>query len=448
MLSGGGRDRTEPLAIKGGSVIGRPLTGLGLPGRRGRRSGARGRSIGALGLVGVVVAALTIIGGGAVPSSASASRVKGASGSPIVVCEVSAQSGAALGVGIGDEDGITAYVKWINKHGGVLGRPYKLYALDDASTPSVAVSQVRKCVTQLHAQFILGPGETDDYVAAVPVANALHTVLIEQGAGWQGIGIPASQLTSYSFPGLYNAYFQDDLDMIHKIIVPRHYTRVAVIDGCDPLCDENIKFMQENAKKYGYKVVAGQSITYNQTDDAPQVIKLLAAHPQVIVMGIPPGQDTVTFLKALRAESSTIPVGECAACTVSSFYSAVGGYGTLKNVYVLGPESMLLQYTPSATAKREIRDYIKGMKAVGYGTSSDIANDAVGWESGMELTAAIEVAHSTNENAVKNALAHQKITLLGWGWARTPRNYAIVSSYHSVMAVWSPSGKLVEYKAS
>jgi ABC-type branched-subunit amino acid transport system substrate-binding protein len=388
--------------------------------------------------------AVMTLGSGGVASATT----KPHAASPIVVCEVSAQSGAALGVGIGDLDGVTAYVKWINAHGGVLGRKYSLTALDDASTPSVAVSDVRKCVTQIHANFILGPGETDDYVAAIPVSNSLKTVLIEQGAGWSGIGIPTPDLTSYAFPGFYNAYYQNDLDFIHYVIVPRHYTKVAVIDGCDPLCDDNINFMKANAKQYGYTVVAGQSITYNQTDDAPQVIHLLAAHPQAIVLGIPPFQDTVTFLKALRAEDPTIPVGECAACTISSFYSSVGGYTTMKDVYVGGPESMLLQYTPSATAKTDIQNYIKGMTAVGYGTSSDISSDAVGWESGMELTAGIKAAGSIDESAVKNALAHQTITLLGWGWARTPTDYEKVGSYHSVMAQWTAAGKLVEYAAS
>lgn len=392
--------------------------------------------------------AMTVGAWGGTAGATGGASAPRANKSPIVICEVSAQSGAALGVGLGDKNGITAYVKWIDSHGGVLGRQYKLIALDDASTPSVAVSQVRKCVTQLHANFILGPGETNDYVAAVPVANSLHTVLIEQGAGWQGIGIPNSQLHSYSFPGLYDAYFQNDLDMIHKIIVPRHYKRVAVIDGCDPLCDLNIKFMRQQGRKYGFKVVAGQSITYNQTDDTPQVLHLLAAHPQAIVLGIPPGQDTVTFLKALRAENPTIPVGECAVCTLPSFYSAVGGATTLKNVYVLGDVAMLLKSTPSKLTRKNITDYIHGMKAVGYGKTSDIAQDLVGWASGVQLTAAIKAAKSVNENAVKNALAHQTINLLGWSWARTPANYAKVGSYHSVMATWSPGGHLKVYKAS
>lgn len=389
--------------------------------------------------------ALTV-GTGAINASSAVAAAP--SGSPITICEVSAQSGAALGVGLGDKRGITAYVKWINAHGGVLGHPYKLDALDDASTPSVAVSDVRKCVTQLHANFILGPGETDDYVAAVPVANSLQTILIMQGAGWSGVGIPKDQLNSYSFPGLYNAYQQNDYDMVKKIIVPRHYKRVAVIDGCDPLCDTNTNFMKQYGKQYGFQVVASEKVTYNQTDDAPQVIKLLAAHPQAIVLGIPPGQDTVTFLKALRAQSPTIPVGECAVCTLPSFVQAVGGPTALKNVYVLGDTQMLLKYTPNKQTRTSIEDYISGMKTVGFGSVSDIAQDLVGWATGEELTNAIQKAHSTDTDAVKTALQHQHLNLLGWSWARTPKDYEILSSYHSVMAIWTAKDKLVVYKAS
>lgn len=381
-------------------------------------------------------------------TAGAAPGLAAASGSPITICEVSAQSGAALGVGLGDKRGITAYTKWINSHGGVLGRQYKLVALDDASTPSVAVSDVRKCVTQLHANFILGPGETNDYVAAVPVANSLKTILIMQGAGWAGVGIPTNQLTSYSFPGLYNAYQQNDYDMVKKIIVPRHYKRVAVIDGCDPLCDTNTNFMKQYGKQYGFSVVASEKVTYNQTDDAPQVIKLLAAHPQAIVLGIPPGQDTVTFLKALRAQNPTIPVGECAVCTLPSFVQAVGGPNALKNVYVLGDSQMLVKYTPDKATRTSIDNYVAGMKAVGFGSVSDISQDLVGWATGEELTNAIETAKSTSTDAVKTALQHQHLTLLGWSWARTPKNYAILGSYHSVMAIWTPQDKLKVYNAS
>lgn len=403
---------------------------------------------------GLIVAAMTTLGllaltlGTGAGAAGAAPTAAAPKGSPITICEVSAQSGAALGVGLGDKRGITAYTKWIDSHGGVLGHSYKLVALDDASTPSVAVSDVRKCVTQLHANFILGPGETNDYVAAVPVANSLKTILIMQGAGWAGVGIPNNQLTSYSFPGLYNAYQQNDYDMVKKIILPRHYKRVAVIDGCDPLCDTNTNFMKQYGKQYGFSVVAHQEVTYNQTDDSPQVIKLLAAHPQAIVLGIPPGQDTVTFLKALRAQNPTIPVGECAVCTLPSFEQAVGGPTALKDVYVLGDSSMLLKYTPDKTTRTNIDNYIAGMKAVGFGSVSDIAQDLVGWATGEELTNAIQTAKSTSTDAVKTALQHQHVALMGWSWARTPQNYAILSSYHSVMAIWTPKGQLKVYKAS
>ncbi|MCL2393209.1 MAG: hypothetical protein FWC87_00860, partial [Acidimicrobiaceae bacterium] len=74
--------------------------------------------------------------------------------------------------------------------------------------------------------------------------------------------------------------------------------------------------------------------------------------------------------------------------------------------------------------------------------------DLVGWATGEELTNAIQTAKSTSTDAVKTALQHQHVALMGWSWARTPQNYAILSSYHSVMAIWTPKGQLKVYKAS
>jgi hypothetical protein len=168
----------------------------------------------------------------------------------------------------------------------------------------------------------------------------------------------------------------------------------------------------------------------------------------VVVLGIPPGQDTVTFLKALRARNPSIPVGECAVCTLPSFVQAVDGPNALKNVYVLGDSQMLVKYTPDKATRTSIDNYVSGMKAVGFGSVSDIAQDLVGWATGEELTNAITTAKSTSTDAVKTALQHQHLTLLGWSWARTPKDYEILSSYHSVMATWTPQDQLKVCNAS
>jgi branched-chain amino acid transport system substrate-binding protein len=397
---------------------------------------------------------LSVSAAGAANASTLSKTAKASSGSPIVVCQVSAQSGPNTAVGIPDAQGVQAYAKYINSKGGVLGRPWKVVVEDDASDPSTSIAQVRKCITQEHANFILGPGETLDFVAAIPVTDAAHTVLITQGAGWQSLSPPltSAELHSYAFPGLYDAYQQFDQDAIQEVIVPRHYSRVAVIEGSEQDANTTCPFVKSFAKKDHFQVVACQLVQENQTDDTPEVLNLLGAKPQVIVQGIPPGADTVTFIKALRAQNQTIPLAACPLCELPSFPAAVGGLSNLQNVYVVGSVLDLVNSLPNTAANRHtiatIKTYENALKAAGYSTPDDIESDLVGWESAAVLTNAIQTAKSTSEDAVRNALEHQNFSDAGITWARTPSNYAGLAQVQQALLTWGSDGKLHNYNPS
>ena len=72
------------------------------------------------------------------------------------------------------------------------------------------------------------------------------------------------------------------------------------------------------------------------------MLNLLKANPQIIVLGLIPGPDTITFLKSMRAQNPTIPISECSGCATSTFVNAVGGATAMQNVYLIGtPENVL-----------------------------------------------------------------------------------------------------------
>lgn len=383
--------------------------------------------------------------GAATPSPGTAR----ASGPPIVVCGIAAESGPYVAIGQDDIIGWKAYTKWINSKGGVLGRPLKLVVENDASSPSLASSLVRKCVTQDGAKFILGPESTDTGAAAIPMADTLHTVLLFNGAGWHNMGLSQGELTSYSFPGLYNVFLLDDLDAVTKLIVPRHYTRVAVIQDGDPGALRDGAYLKAYGKEYHFTVVGVQTTQPGETDDTPQILNLLADKPQIIVLGMSPGPDTITVLKAIRAQDSTVPVAECSVCYLPSFFTAAGGEAVMHNVYVLGSVQQLVQGLPKTPANRplisQLNAYLSGMKAAGYGTLDDLDGGSASWETAAELTAAIDRAKSTSEDAVRTALEHQKLQILGTSWDRTPANHTRMTSVVDVMATWGANGQLQLY---
>jgi ABC-type branched-subunit amino acid transport system substrate-binding protein len=370
----------------------------------------------------------------------------GSANSPIKICEIAATSGPFTQLGTDDELGATAWAKMVNAHGGLLGHQVQLLPENDASDPATAAALVRKCVTQEHANFIFGPEETATSSAAIPIANQLQTVLLGWQSGWTGQGISDANLHSYAFPGIGNVFFADDLATVTQIIAPRHYTRVAVIEDNSPGGLGNTQYTKSLESKYGFNVVASQIVNPGSTDDTPQVLKLLAAKPQIIVLGLTPGPDTITFIKSVRAQNPTIPISECSGCATSSFVQATGGPSAMQNVYLIGsPTNFLTAVSPSSATQPGIDDtkaYIAAMKAADM-TTNEINEGSEGWCTGRELAAAITSAKSIKTNDVKNALEHQTLVTGGiqaYYWQRTPDDYSNISQIDSAVVTVAPDG--------
>jgi ABC-type branched-subunit amino acid transport system substrate-binding protein len=398
-------------------------------------------------VLGSAAAGAVLAAGLAAGCSSGGGSSAAASGTPLTVCEIAATSGPFAQLGDNDELGATAWAAMVNKAGGVLGHKITLVQENDASDPATAAALVRKCVTQVHANFIFGPEETATASAAVPIANQLKEVTLGWQSGWAGQGISAANLTSYAFPGIGNVFFADDLATVTQLIVPRHYTRVAVIEDNAPGGLGNTQYMQSLASQNGYSVVASQTTNPGATDDTPQALNLLKANPQIIVLGLIPGPDTITFIKAVRAQNPTIPISECSGCATSTFVNAVGGATAMQDVYMIGTPENVLSAIPSnstsAPALADTRAYIAAMKAAGLGSANDISEGGEGWDTGRELTAAIESAKSTSPDAVKNALAHQALVTGGiqaYYWQRSPSNYANITQIYSAVVTVGADG--------
>jgi branched-chain amino acid transport system substrate-binding protein len=398
-------------------------------------------------VVGSAAASAVLVAGVAAGCGSSGGGGGTSASSPVTICEIAATSGPFAQLGVDDELGATAWAAMVNKAGGVLGHKVTLVQENDASDPATAAALVHKCVTQVHANFIFGPEETSTSSAAIPVANQLQEVLLGWQSGWTGQGISNANLTSYSFPGIGNVFFADDLATITQLIVPRHLTRVAVIEDNAPGGLGNTQYVQSLASKYGYQVVASQITNPGATDDTPQALNLLKANPQIIVLGLIPGPDTITFIKAVRAQNPTIPISECSGCATSTFVNAVGGASAMQDVYLIGTPENVLSAIPSTSATTaglaDTKAYIAAMQADGLGSANDISEGGEGWDTGRELAAAITAAKSISPGDVKNALQHQTLVTGGiqvYYWQRSPSNYANITQIDSAVVTAGANG--------
>jgi Periplasmic binding protein len=148
------------------------------------------------------------------------------------------------------------------------------------------------------------------------------------------------------------------------------------------------------------------------TDVTPQVLAMLAAEPQIILFGLVPGTDSITAIRAIRAQDPDIPISECSACELPGFVAAAGGASAMHNIYILGSmQSWLNAATKgiSAQAKQTaagLQAYFAGMKAAGYTNENQLDNIQEGWDAGLEINWAVTSAGTLDETAVMHKLQH------------------------------------------
>ena len=375
------------------------------------------------------------------------------SSSPIVACGDLALAGPYAQIGETDNWGATAYFKHVNATGGILGHKVNYVSFNNQSNAAQSELIARKCIQQYHANVIIGPESGADTESALPIAIANHTILISLSSGWQTNGYPANELNSWGFPGFYDVFYQDQFASVQNLIVPRHYTRVALLeDNCGSVCLANQGSVQALAKQYGFQLVSTQIDQVGATDVTPQVLALLAAKPQIILFGLVPGTDSITAIRAIRAQNPTIPISECSACELPSFIAAAGGASVMKNIYVLGSMSNWLEKAQQGTSAQEkataagLQEYMAGMKAAGLGAEDQIDNSQEGWDAGLEITWAIQQAGNLDESTIMQKLQHLNINTLGIVWNRDPSNYENISQVLAAMEIINPDGTAALYK--
>jgi ABC-type branched-subunit amino acid transport system substrate-binding protein len=398
-------------------------------------------------------AAIVLAAGALAACSSGGGGNSASSNSPIVVCGDLALAGPYAQIGETDNWGAVAYFKHVDATGGILGHKVDYITLNNQSNAAQSELDARKCIQSDHAQFIVGPESGADTESALPLAIANKTILISLSSGWASNGYPSSELNSWGFPGFYDVFAEDQIASVQNLIVPRHYTRVALLeDNCGSVCLANQGTVQTLAKANGFQLVSTQIDQVGATDVTPQVLAMLAAKPQIILFGLVPGTDSITAIRAIRAQDPSIPISECSACELPSFISAAGGPSVMQNIYVLGSMQDWLTAAEQGTSAQEqataagLKAYMAGMTAAGLGNDNAIDNSQEGWDAGLEISWAIQQAGNLNETTIMQKLQHLDINTLGILWDRTPSNYESYSAVLAAMETITPTGSASLYK--
>lgn len=298
--------------------------------------------------------------------------------------------------------GAEVAVKYLNDHGGLLGKQVKFVNLDGKSDPVTVGNNAVELLDE-GAKFIVAPCDFDFGGPASREAQA---------AGVVGISTCASD-PLYSSWSLGDKQFTLSMWNTTMGATAAEYaikergwkTAYVVTDQFIAYTKSLSKYFVEHFKTLGGTILLEDTYTQGDQDFSAQLSRLqaLETKPDVIFISsyMP---DLGLIIRSIREVGIDAPIMGGDSYDDPGLFQALGEkYGN--NIYFvthtwMGPES-----------GKEMPEFLKLYKAY-YGTAPDTAFVATGWDTIMLWAKAVEIAKTTDGAAVAKVLEDNEFTLL------------------------------------
>lgn len=269
----------------------------------------RGR-VGAIALV----AALVVTGNSAWAGSSRSGADD--AGATLVYGEVNPFTGPQAADGGEMLAGCLPAVLLINDAGGIMGHKVRCVEADTHGDPVDAVPAVRQLLaTQPNLAGVLGPGSSEA-ASSVPLLDTAHMTM------FAAPGQSAYDRTSYQY--FWRILPPDDAEGYAMALWAhlKGYTRGAAVFANDVAAQNNVPTLLRGFAKLGGTIVINESIAQDQSSYRAEIVRMLAAKPQVIFMEGDPQTDA-TYLVELKQLHGLLPLIGTAATLQTQWLQAV-----------------------------------------------------------------------------------------------------------------------------
>jgi len=309
----------------------------------------------------------------------------------IKIGEYASLTGACASFGISTHNGILLGLEEINKAGGVLGKPLKLIAEDDRSTPGESTTIVRKLISSDKVVAILGEFASSRSLEGGPICQENKIPMISPGS----TNPKVTEIGDYIFRACFIDPFQGTV--MAKFALAKGFKRAALLtDEKQDYSKGLSQFFKENFLKAGGEIVKEQSYSSGDKDFRAQLTSIKAAKPDVIFL---PGYYNEVALIASQARKFGLKM---------PFLGGDGweGDSLLKVAGTSLDGSYFSSHYSAENQDPVIQQFIKNYRAK-YGSTPD-CQAALGYDALHILVDAIKRARSTENTALRNAIAATK----------------------------------------
>lgn len=193
----------------------------------------------------------------------------------IKVGVILSETGPAASLGIPEQRAIALFPKEI------AGQKMDYIILDDATDPTGAVKDAKRLVDDDRVDVVIGPSITPSSLAMLPVIGAAKTPNISLSAG-SSIVFPVEGDRKWAFITPQTTTLM--ARAVVQSMVDNHYTRVGYIGFADAYGEEWWNSFSKDAKAAGIRIVASERFDRTATSVTGQVLHLMAAKPQAILI--------------------------------------------------------------------------------------------------------------------------------------------------------------------
>jgi branched-chain amino acid transport system substrate-binding protein len=226
--------------------------------------------------------------------------------------------------------GAQAYYKMINDQGGINGRKIEVILEDDGCNPANAVAATKRLVSQ-DGVFAIHGGVCTAAVMAV------KKELERQNVPFMNLGAAGSSLVDPIAPNLFSPLPNTTVvgqTLVNFAMSRPDTKRLAIISHPDDWgksqLDPAVKLLKE---KYNIEFVENVTMERGATDLTPQILKLRASKPDVVLSFLYP-TETAIFVRSAHKYGLDAPLLGCFGAPYEDTVRRVDDPEATKNLYI------------------------------------------------------------------------------------------------------------------
>ncbi|MET0733578.1 MAG: ABC transporter substrate-binding protein [Casimicrobiaceae bacterium] len=268
----------------------------------------------------------------------------------------------------------------------IAGEKVNWIILDDASDTTKAVTNTRKLISEDKVDVIVGSTITPNSLAMIDVVADAETPMLSMAASARIID-PTNPKTKWVFKTPQNDALMADAIAVH--MKANGVKTMGYIGFADAYGDGWLAEIKRSAQTAGIQVVAEEKYNRNDASVTGQVLKLVSANPDAILIGAA-GTPGATPQKELATRNYKGKIYQTHGVANPDFLRVVGkdGNGTLLPI---GPMLVYEQLPDSNPVKKVAAEYITQYEAK-YGKGSRTTFGGHGYDTYLLLAQAIPEA--------------------------------------------------------